>query len=154
LLEKELVNNNGWVTKDELIDYFALSQITPGAIAINTANFIGYKIKGVIGSITATLGMVMPSLIIIMVIAKLLQQFSDMQIVQHAFAGVRVAVVVLIAQTLYFLIKTSIKGKLSSGLFFGAFLLISLWDINPVYIIILSAVIGYFRFPRQGGQTK
>ena len=92
MLEREIVNKHKWGTQEELLDYFAIGQCTPGIIAVNTATFVGHKVKGVWGGIAATLGVVSPSLIIITVIAMVLENFMDILWVQNAFAGIRVAV--------------------------------------------------------------
>ena len=96
ILQREVVENKGWATEEELADYFAIGQCTPGIIAVNTATFIGQKLCGAPGGITATLGVVFPSLVIITVIAAALRNFAEIPAVRHAFAGVRVCVCVLI----------------------------------------------------------
>ena len=96
ILEREVVNNKGWATMDELMDYYAVGQCTPGIIAVNTATFVGNKHKGILGGICASIGMVFPSLVIILVIASVLSNFADIPAVQSAFAGIRVCVCVLI----------------------------------------------------------
>ena len=108
LIQREIVENKKWSTEKEILDYYAVGQCTPGVIAVNTATFIGYKLKGIIGGIIATLGVVFPSLIIILIIAAFLQNFADLAIVQSAFAGIRVAVVALIITTVVKLLKSSI----------------------------------------------
>ena len=106
LIQREIVENKKWSTEKEILDYYAVGQCTPGVIAVNTATFIGYKLKGIIGGIIATLGVVFPSLIIILIIAAFLQNFADLAIVQSAFAGIRVAVVALIITTVVKLLKS------------------------------------------------
>ena len=90
ILQREVVENKGWATDEELTDYFAIGQCTPGIIAVNTATFIGQKRKGILGGIVATLGIVFPSLIIITLLAGLITSFSHLEWVQNAFAGIRV----------------------------------------------------------------
>ena len=96
ILEREIVDKHGWATEEELMDYYAVGQCTPGVIAVNTATFIGYKYKGVAGGIAATLGVVFPSVVIITLIAGILTNFADVPAVKSAFAGIRVCVSVLI----------------------------------------------------------
>src|SRR5574344_1761003 len=96
ILQREVVETKGWATEEELADYFAIGQCTPGVIAVNTATFIGQKYKGIWGGIMATLGVVFPSLVIITVLAGIITSFSHLAWVQHAFAGIRVCVCVLI----------------------------------------------------------
>ena len=96
ILQREVVENRGWATEAELMDYYAVGQCTPGAIAINTAVFVGNKIRGIPGGVAAALGVAAPSLLIILAIALFIQSFSDLPAVQYAFAGIRVGVCVLI----------------------------------------------------------
>ena len=100
IIQKEVVEKKKWATNDEVVDYYAVGQCTPGVIAVNTATFIGYKLRGITGGIAATLGVVFPSLVIIMVIAAVLNNFADFEIVKHAFGGIRVAVVALIISSI------------------------------------------------------
>ena len=96
IIQREIVEKKKWATEEEVMDYYAVGQCTPGVIAVNTATFIGYKLRGIFGGIFATLGVVFPSLVIIMVIAAFLKNFAEFEIVKHAFGGIRVAVVALI----------------------------------------------------------
>ena len=142
MLQKEVVENHKWATEKELLDYYAVGQATPGIIAVNTATFIGYKEKGVVGAISATLGVVFPSLVIIMIIAGFIDNFSDFNIVQHAFSGIRIAVGVLILNALIKLFKGSVKDILGVILFVSTFIASSFLNISVVYIIIFAALIG------------
>lgn len=142
MLQKEVVEKKKWVSEAEIMDYYAIGQSTPGIIAINTATFIGYKKKGVIGGIVATLGMVAPSWIIIISIAAFFQQFADQIYVQKAFAGIRVAVVVLIINAITKMAAKAKKDYLWVILFGISFMVISFMNVSPVYIIILSAITG------------
>ena len=108
ILQRELVERLHWVTEEELADYYAIGQCTPGIIAVNTATFIGTKRKGVIGGIVATLGVVFPSLVIISIIAAFLEGFADYPIVIHAFAGIRVCVCVLVLNAIISLWKKAV----------------------------------------------
>ena len=109
ILQREVVENKGWATEEELTDYFAIGQCTPGIIAVNTATFIGYKYKGILGGILTTLGVVFPSLIIITLIAAFLSNFAHIPAVQHALAGVNACVVALIASSVIKLGKSTVK---------------------------------------------
>ena len=109
ILQREVVDKRGWCTEDELADYFAIGQCTPGVIAVNTATFVGSKRKGIPGGIVATLGMVFPSVVIITLIAAFLRNFAHIPAVGHAFVGVRAAVVALIASSVLKLAKTTVK---------------------------------------------
>ena len=118
-------------------------QCTPGVIAVNTATFIGYKLKGIIGGIIATLGVVFPSLIIILIIAAFLQNFADLAIVQSAFAGIRVAVVALIITTVVKLLKSSIKDYLCAIVAILAFIISAFLGLSPVYVVIAAGLTGF-----------
>ena len=142
MLQKEVVETHKWATEQELLDYYAVGQATPGVIAVNTATFIGYKEKGILGAIFATSGVVFPALIIIMSIAGFIDSFSDLNIVQHAFSGIRVAVGVLILNALVNLVKGSVKDILGIILFVATFIISIFFNISVVYIVIASALIG------------
>ena len=142
MLQKEVVETHKWATEQELLDYYAVGQATPGVIAVNTATFIGYKEKGILGAIFATSGVVFPSLAIIMSIAGFVDSFSDLNIVQHAFSGIRVAVGVLILNALVNLVKGSVKDILGIILFVATFIISIFFNISVVYIVVASALIG------------
>ena len=108
LLERELVNKKGWTTMDELRDYFAIGQCTPGVIALNVSTFIGQKRKGVAGAIVAAMGFLTVPIVLIIIIAAFLTNFAQLEVVQHAFAGIRVCVCVLILQAILRLWKSSV----------------------------------------------
>ena len=105
ILQREVVERKGWVSEEELMDYFAIGQCTPGIIAVNTATFVGQKLKGVAGGILATLGVVFPSLVIISLLAGMIEAFSHIAWVQHAFGGIRICVCVLILNAVVKLLK-------------------------------------------------
>ena len=144
MLERELIDNRGWTTNEELMDYFAVAQCTPGVIAVNTSTFIGYKLYGNLGGIVATLGVVFPSLVIITTIAGVLTNFADIPAVKHAFAGVRVCVCVLIFNAVVKLWKGAIKDKAALVLFVVIFLLSVFLDVSPVVYVIACAAAGIF----------
>ncbi len=108
ILQRELVENKKWATETELADYYAVGQCTPGIIAVNTATFVGRSQAGVAGGVVATLGLVFPSIAIIMVIAAFLQNFMHLEFVIHAFNGVRAGVVALIASSVIMLFKNAV----------------------------------------------
>ena len=136
LIQREIVENKKWSTEKEILDYYAVGQCTPGVIAVNTATFIGYKLRGIIGGIVATLGVIFPSIVIILIIATFLQNFADLAIVQSAFAGIRVAVVALI-------IKSSIKDYLGVIIAIIAFVISAFIGLSPVYVVIAAALTGF-----------
>ena len=117
LLERELANKKGWVTMDELRDYFAIGQCTPGVIALNVSTFVGQKRKGVAGAIAAMLGFLTGPIAIILILAAFLRNFAELEAVQHAFAGIRVCVCVLIVQAVLRLWKKSVVDPFTLALY-------------------------------------
>lgn len=142
ILQREVVEDRGWASDEQMMDYFAIGQCTPGIIAINVATFIGYKQKGVAGAVFATLGMVFPSLVIIMAIAAFLNAFSQFEAVKHAFAGIRVCVCVLILNAVLKLLKSSVIDKITLVIFLAATVLMLIIDLSPIIFVLAAALIG------------
>ncbi len=142
MLQKEVVEKRGWATNEELMDYYAIGQCTPGIIAVNTATFIGNKTRGVLGGIVATLGVVFPSLIIITIIAAFISNFAELAIVKNAFAGIRVCVFVLILNAVVKLGKSSIKDAVTLGIFLVVLVGSLLLDVSPIVFVLFAAVVG------------
>lgn len=142
ILQREVVEKNNWASDEELMDYYAIGQCTPGVIAVNTATFIGQKRKGIIGGIITTLGVVLPSMIIITTVAAFISNFADLPIVKNAFAGVRVCVCVLIFNAVVKLWKTSVVDKATLIIFLGVFIGSALTDLSPVVFVIITAIAG------------
>ena len=142
ILQREVVENKGWATEEELVDYFAIGQCTPGVIAVNTATFIGQKLKGTWGAIFATLGVVFPSLIIISLLAGVIEAFSHLTWVQNAFGGIRVCVCVLIANAVVKLYKKAVVDVPT----FIIFLIVAAGSVflslSPVIFVLLAAIAG------------
>ena len=141
ILEREIVDKHGWATSEELMDYYAVGQCTPGVIAVNTATFVGYRQRKIPGGIAATLGVVSPSLIIIVLIAMVLSNFMEIAWVQHAFAGIRVAVCALIASSVLKLAKGNLKKWWHVLLAVAAFAVVALGQ-SPVWVVAVCAVLG------------
>lgn len=141
MLQREVVDRHGWTTEDELLDSYAIAQCTPGVIAVNTATYVGHKVKSTIGSAVATFAVVLPSVIIITVIAMVLQSFAEFAAVRHAFAGIRVAVCVLVGKALIGLYKKGVKGALANAIFAVALLATVLTDISPVILVVCAIVL-------------
>ena len=141
MIQKEVIEKHHWATEDEIMDYYAIGQVTPGIIAVNTATFVGYKIKGVIGGIVATLGVVSPSIIIISVIAGLISNFSELEVVQHALRGIQVAVCVLMFVAIKNLFKKGVKG--TAGLLICLFALSYFTNISTMILVIMAGAVGY-----------
>lgn len=142
MIQKEVVEKYGWATDEEVLNYFAVGQCTPGVIAVNTATFIGYKNAKLKGAATATFGVVAPSLIIIMAIAAFLQNFAQYEIVKNAFSGIRVAVSVLVLTAVVKMWKTGIKDFTGFIIFLAAFFISTIFGISPIYIVIASIITG------------
>lgn len=150
ILQREVVEKKGWATDEELTDYFAIGQCTPGVIAVNTATFIGCKEKGSLGAAIATLGVICPSIIIILIIAAILTNFASLPAVGYAFNGIRVAVAVLILNAVIKLIRSNLKQPVSILICVLAFAA-SLFSLSPVVIVLSAGAVGiaYGYFGRQ-----
>ena len=142
IIEREIVDKRHWAELDEIMDYYAVGQCTPGVIAVNTATFIGYKLAGAAGGVVATIGVVFPSLIIITAIAGVLTAFADVPAVKSAFAGIRVCVCVLIFNSVVKLYKKAIVDKASFAMFIVVFALAVILDVSPVIFVIMCAIAG------------
>ena len=156
MLQREVVENKKWATEAELMDYYAVGQCIPGVIAVNTAVFVGNKVRGLLGAIAASLGVISPSIVIIVAIAAFIQSFSELPIVQNAFAGIRVGVCVLILSAVLKLFKKAIIDKFTFGLFSVVFALSVFTDISPILFVIMAALAGItvHVFFIKGGKAK
>ena len=170
ILQREVVEKKGWATDEELTDYFAVGQCTPGIIAVNTATFIGYKHKGIPGGVLTTLGVVFPSLVIITAIAAFLSNFADIPVVQHALAGINAAVVALIAASVLKLGKSTLKNGAAVAIFLCVLVLAAAGSLgnfgagaygalgqaldlvtSPAALIVLAGAAGFLLFGRKKG---
>ena len=142
ILQREIVDKNGWATEEELLDYYALAQCTPGIIAVNTATFIGYKRQGVLGGIVATLGVIFPSIVIITIIATFVRNFLDYEVVQYALNGIRVCVCVLILDAVLKLLKKSVIDIPSAIIFLAAFLVTFFTSFPIIAVVIIAGAMG------------
>ena len=153
ILQREVVENKGWAKEEELMDYFAIGQCTPGVIAVNTATFIGQKYMGFWGAIFATLGVVFPSLVIISLLAGVIEAFSHIEWVQHAFGGIRVCVCVLILNAVIKLLKKAVVD-IPTGVIFAAVALCStFFSLSPVIYVVVAAFAG-IALKAVGGKKK
>jgi chromate transporter len=153
VLERELVNGKSWVTMDEVIDYYTIGQITPGIIAVNIASFVGYKKNGAMGAVIATAGLILPGITLVTLAGILLSNFSNIPIVRNAFSGIRLAVGALIARTVISMAARLVqKGRrpfqnAAAVLICAAcFLLSFAWKINPIPLVAVSGLAGFFIF--------
>lgn len=142
LLQREIVETRGWATEDELMDYYAIGQCTPGVIAVNTSTFIGYKRKKIPGAIVATAGMVFPSLVIIIIIAAFIQQFAHLAVVQHAFAGIRIAVCALVLQSVWKMTKKGVVDRITACIMLVTFAAVAFFGVSPVLMVVIAAIVG------------
>ena len=142
MLQKEVVEKRGWATEDELMDYYAVGQCTPGVIAVNTATFIGAKQKGILGSIFATAGVISPSIVIIGIIAAFIRNFAELAAVKNAFAGIRVCVCVLIFNAVSKLYKKAVIDLPTTVIFVLVFLGSVLFDVSPAVYVVLAGIAG------------
>lgn len=159
ILERELVDKRGWTTMDDLRDYFSIGQCTPGVIAMNVSTFIGEKRGGLAGALAASFGFLTAPVILILIIAAFLTNFADLPMVQHAFAGIRVCVCVLIVQAVLRLWKRSVVDKFTLGLYIVVFALNAFSSLLPVKIpaavlVILSGAVGIAASLRKGPAGK
>ena len=141
LLERELANKKGWVTMDELRDYFAIGQCTPGVIALNVSTFVGQKRKGVAGAIAAMLGFLTGPIAIILILAAFLRNFAELEAVQHAFAGIRVCVCVLIVQAVLRLWKKSVVDPFTLALYLVILALFSVSSFTSLLPVKIPAAV-------------
>ena len=144
MVKKEVVEHYGWADEEEVLDIFAIGQCTPGVIAVNTATFIGYKLKGVPGAISATIGMILPNLILISLITNFLWQFRDNIYVTEAFRGIMAIIGALIVNAVVKLWKKGVKDILGIILFTVAFCYVAFTHFSPVFMIIGAALVGLF----------
>ena len=144
LIENEVIRANTWLSYPEFIDIIAIAEMTPGPIAINLATFVGFRIAGVPGALASTLGVVLPSFLIILIIAKFLQKFYKLPLVQAAFKGLRPAVIALISMAAITILQSTVTlGDLRSVFIaLASFLLLSFTRINPILVIIAAGVTG------------
>ncbi|MGN0395709.1 MAG: chromate transporter [Coprococcus sp.] len=142
ILQREVVEKKEWVTEDELMDYYAIGQCTPGIIAVNTATFIGYKQKGILGGIIATLGCVFPSMVIISVIAAFIQNFAQLAWVQSVLSGIRACVCVLIFNSVVKLGKKALSDFITWFLFVVVLVLSGLMGVSNILLVVAAGIAG------------
>ena len=153
LIEKETVDNKKWITDNELLDVVAIAESTPGPIAINAATFIGKKVGGFIGALCATIGVVLPSFIIIVAVSYFLEAFQHLKIIRYAFWGIRAGVLALILMALWSLLKKSRKDIFTYLLMAASGVAVLLFNVNAIIVISVCAVIGIVAL-RVGGKRE
>lgn len=142
LIQRETVDNHKWVTEDDILEIIAIAESTPGPIAINSATFVGYRTCGVLGSAAATLGVVLPSFVIIFAISFVLRQFQELKAVQYAFNGIRAGVMALLCKALWGMYKKNKKNWASYTVMAGSFLLTAVVDVSVLPVLAGCAVFG------------
>ena len=154
MLQREVVDRHGWVTEDDVLDYYAIGQCTPGVIAVNTATFVGVKIAGVIGGAVSTIAVVLPSYIIITIISQVLNSLSEYELVQHALAGIRVAVAALVVVSVAKLFKKGVKDALGYIIFAVSLLAVVVFDLSPIWLVLAAIVIGVIKALNDDRKTQ
>ena len=155
MLQRELVESKKWLTEEEILNYFAIGQCTPGIIAVNVATFCGYKRAGLSGAIMSTIGIVCPSWIVITLIAGSISRFSDIIWIQRAMKGVYVAVAALLARAVFTFGKKIITDFVTAGIAVGAFLAMSVWNVSGILIVLVAGIIGFCaQIIRNGKKTS
>lgn len=142
MLQKEIVENRGWATEEEVLDYYAVGQCLPGMIAVNTAIMIGYNVRRRAGALVSAIGLVLPSLIIILIVASVLSNFAELAVVQSAFAGIRVAVCALVVNAIYKMGKSGVVDLLTVVLCLATFAASAFLGLSPVILVVAAAVLG------------
>ncbi len=142
IIQSEVAEKRGWIKNEDILDILAISESTPGPIAINSATFVGYQVAGVFGSVMATLGVVLPSLIIISIVSYFFKQFLAFKVVKYAFLGIRAGVLALIVKAAKNMMKACPKNGVAYTIVALAFILTVVFDINVFAVIIGSAIAG------------
>jgi chromate transporter len=150
VLERELIKKRGWISMDEVIEYFTIAQITPGIIMVNVATFVGYKRKGFFGGILSTISLVLPGVFLMVFLSVFIKNFAEYEIVKHAFAGIRLAVSALILDAVIKLFRGIFKTCRAILVFIIAFVLSAIFSVSPVFIILGAGVAGFFLFSAKG----
>jgi chromate transporter len=153
LIQREASEKNGWVTDEDILDIVAIAESTPGPIAINSATFVGYRACGVLGSVCATLGVVLPSFIIILTISGILRQFQENVYVQYAFRGIRAGVLALIVKAMWGMYKKCKKNVPAYIVMVAAFVLVAFVKVPVLWVIAGCAVFGivtYYAVEKEG----
>ena len=154
LIQREAVDKHGWVTEDDILDIIAIAESTPGPIAINSATFVGYRACGVLGSVAATLGVVLPSFVLIFAISFVLRQFQEIKAVQYAFQGIRAGVLALLCKALWGMYKKNKKNWASYIVMAGSFVLTAVVDVSVLPVLIGCAVFGLVTARLMKGQVE
>lgn len=154
LIQKEIVEQKKWMTDEEILEIVAISESTPGPIAINAATFVGWRVAGFFGALAATVGVVLPSFVIISVLSFVLKEFSELRAVRYAFFGIRAGVLALIVKALWSMFKQCPKDLVSCLLMALAFLAVAVFSVNVLWVILGCALLGLLASLRAGRTRK
>lgn len=142
LIQRETVEKREWITSDDILEIVAIAESTPGPVAINAATFVGYRICGFFGALMSTLGVVLPSFLIILAISFVLREFESVKIVQYAFSGIRAGVLALIVKAVWSMYKQCNKNACAYVVMVAAFMLTAFFDVDVLAVIIGCALFG------------
>ena len=142
LIQKETVEKKGWISDDDIFDVVAIAESTPGPVAVNSATFVGFKTAGFFGALAATLGVVLPSFVIIFIISGVLREFRENTVVRYAFFGIGAGVLALIFKALFNMYKQCPKGLVSYILMGLSFVAVAFFDVNVIIVMIVCALAG------------
>lgn len=142
ILQREIVEGKRWATEQDIIDYYAIAQCTPGIIGVNTASFVGARVGGTAGAFLATIGFVLPSYVIIVVIAAFLNRFAEIEFVQNAFNGIQVVVCALVLRAVWKMLRIGVVDRLTALIFLATFLAIAVFRLPSIALIAAAALIG------------
>ena len=153
VLDREMIKKRGWLTMDEVLDYYTIAQITPGIILINIATFVGCKRKGILGGIIATIGLVVPGVSLMLLISLFIRRFAEYAVVQRAFSGIRLAVCAIILDTIIKLFKGFWKDYKAMIISIVVFVLSAVFSVSPMYIIPVAGLAGFLLYSPKGKDT-
>jgi len=154
VLEREMIHKRGWLTMDEVMDFYTISQITPGVIAVNIATYVGCRREGLAGGAIATVGLILPGVSLMLIVSLFVRHFAEYPAVQHALAGIRLAVCALILHTSIKLIKGFFRDYKSIILCIIVFALSAVFGVSPVYIILGAGLAGFLFFSPDKSKGK
>ena len=142
LVQRETVEKYGWITDDDLLDIVAIAESTPGPIAVNSATFVGYRVGGTAGALLASLGVILPSFTVILLVSFLLRRFGELRAVRYAFFGIRAGVLALILHSLCKMLRDSRRDVFSLVVTALSFVAVAVFDVNALIVIPAAAVLG------------
>lgn len=154
LIQKEIVENKNWITNDDILEIVAIAESTPGPIAINSATFVGYRVCGFWGALLATLGVVLPSFVLILAVSFILKKFQQVKAVQYAFRGIRAGVLALVLKALWSMYRQCPKNAAAYFVMGCAFVLTAFLNVNVLFVTIGCALFGLFVSTVRTGRRK